>query len=100
MAALQSGTIAGEVASKAARQNNASSKVLCEYENEWKASFGKERKLMYKAKEFVVSLSDNEINKFFHAFTGITAEELNIKGALTRLLGLDPTLMLKLHQLL
>jgi len=100
MAALQSGTIAGAVASKAVRQNNASSNVLRAYENEWKASFGKERKLMYKAKEFVVSLSDNEINMFFHAFAGITAGELNMKGAIRRLLALDPTLMLKIRQLL
>jgi digeranylgeranylglycerophospholipid reductase len=100
MAALQSGTIAGVVASKAVRQNDASSKVLREYEDEWQSSFGKERKRMYKAKEFVVSLSDDEINKFFHAFTGIAAGELNLKGATRRLLGLDPRLLLKMRQLL
>jgi digeranylgeranylglycerophospholipid reductase len=100
MAALQSGTIAGMVAKKAVRQNDASSKVLREYEDEWKRSFGKERKLMYKAKELVVSLSDDEINKICHAFTGITAGELNRKGAARRLLGLDLRLLLKIRQLL
>jgi digeranylgeranylglycerophospholipid reductase len=100
MAALQSGTIAGVVASKAVRQKDASSKVLREYEDEWQSSFGKERKRMYKVKEFVVSLSDDEINKFFHAFTGIVAGELNLKGATRRLLGLDPRLLLKMRQLL
>ena len=75
-------------------------RVLREYEDEWQSSFGKERKLMYKAKEFVVSLSDDEINKIFHAFTGIAAGELNLKGAMRRLLGLDPRLLLKMRQLL
>ncbi|MGZ8874976.1 MAG: NAD(P)/FAD-dependent oxidoreductase [Halobacteriota archaeon] len=100
IAALQSGTIAGVVASKAVRQKDASSKVLREYEDEWQSSFGKERKRMYKVKEFVVSLSDDEINKFFHAFTGIAAGEFNLKGATRRLLGLDPRLLLKMRQLL
>jgi digeranylgeranylglycerophospholipid reductase len=98
MAALQSGTMAGLVASKAVLQNDASARVLREYEDEWKASFGKERKLTYKAKEFVASLTDDEINKIFQAFAGITAEELNLKGAMKRLLRLDPRLLLKTHQ--
>jgi digeranylgeranylglycerophospholipid reductase len=100
MAALQSGTIAGGVASKAVRQNDASARVLHEYETEWKSSFGKARKRMYKVKEFVVSLSDDEIDKFFHVFAGITAEELNLKGAIRRLLRLDPSLLFRIRQLL
>jgi hypothetical protein len=55
---------------------------------------------MYKAKELVVSLSDDEINKICHAFTGITADELNWKGAARRLLGLDLRLLLRIRQLL
>jgi digeranylgeranylglycerophospholipid reductase len=100
MAALQSGTIAGVVASKAVRQNDASAKVLREYENNWTTSYGKERTFVYKVKEFVVSLSDDEINKLAHAFSGITAEELNTEGAISRLLGLDSGLLHKTRQLL
>ena len=100
MAALQSGTIAGGVASKAVRQNDASAKVLREYETEWNHSFGKARRRMYKVKEFAVSLSDDEINKLIRAFAGIRAEELNLKGAMRRLLRLDPRLLLRVRQLL
>ena len=100
MAALQSGTIAGGVASKAVRQNDASARVLREYETEWKSSFGKARKRMYKVKELVVSLSDYEIDKLIHVFAGITPEELNLRGAIRRLLRLDPRLLLKIRQLL
>ncbi|MFZ0925478.1 MAG: NAD(P)/FAD-dependent oxidoreductase [Halobacteriota archaeon] len=100
MAALQSGTIAGKVANKAVRQNDSSVRVLREYETEWKRSFGKARKRTYRVKEFVVNLSDDEINRIFHAFAGITAEELNMKGALRRLLRLDPRLLLSIRQFL
>jgi len=100
MAALQSGTIAGQVANKAVRQNDASVRVLREYETEWNRSFGKSRKRTYRVKEFVVALSDDEINRIFHAFTGITAEELNMKGALKRLLRLDPRLLFSMRQFL
>jgi digeranylgeranylglycerophospholipid reductase len=100
MAALQSGTIAGQVANKAVRQNDSSVRVLREYETEWNRSFGKARKRTYKVKEFVVSLSDDEINRIFHAFAGITAEELNMKGALKRLLRLDPRLLFSIRQFL
>ena len=100
MAALQSGTIAGQVASKAVRQNDSSVRVLREYETEWNRSFGKSRKRTYRVKEFVVNLSDDEINRIFHAFAGITAEELNMKGALRRLLRLDSRLLFSIRQFL
>ena len=100
MAALQSGTIAGQVANKAVRQNDPSVRVLREYETEWNRSFGKARERTYKVKEFVVNLSDDEINRIFHAFAGITAEELNMKGALKRLLRLDPRLLFSIRQFL
>ena len=100
MAALQSGTIAGQVANKAVRKNDASVKVLREYETEWNRSFGKSRKRTYRVKEFVANLSDDEITRIFHAFAGITAEELNPKGALKRLLRLDPRLLFSIRKLL
>jgi digeranylgeranylglycerophospholipid reductase len=100
MAALQSGTLAGQVANKAVRLNDASIRVLREYETEWNRSFGKARKRTYKVKEFVVNLSDDEISRIFRAFAGIKAEELNPKGALKRLLRLDPRLLFSIRRLL
>ncbi|HYA32406.1 MAG TPA: NAD(P)/FAD-dependent oxidoreductase [Candidatus Bathyarchaeia archaeon] len=100
MAALQSGTLAAQVASKAVRQNDSSIKVLREYETEWARSFGKGRKRTYKAKEWIVNLSDEEISRIFHVFAGITAEELNPKGVLKRLLRLDPRLLFSIRRFL
>jgi digeranylgeranylglycerophospholipid reductase len=97
IAALQSGTLAGTVANKAVRQNDPSVRVLREYETEWNRSFGKARKRTYSVKEFVVNLSDDEISRIFHVFAGITAEELNPRGVIKRLLRLDPRLLLSIH---
>jgi digeranylgeranylglycerophospholipid reductase len=100
IAALESGMIAGAVASKAVRQNDASMKVLREYETEWNSSFGKARKQMYKIKEFFVQLSDDELNRIARVFHGIRPEEFNAKDVMKRLLKKDPRLMFMLRHLL
>ena len=100
IAALESGMIAGAVARKAIRQNDASMKVLREYEAEWNRSFGKARKRMYKIKEFCVQLSDDELNRIARAFHGVRPEEFNAKDIMKRLLKKDPRLMFMLRHLL
>ncbi|HXY87432.1 MAG TPA: NAD(P)/FAD-dependent oxidoreductase, partial [Candidatus Acidoferrales bacterium] len=61
--AIGGGTIAGEVAQKAVHANDSSVRVLREYETRWHSSSGKIHKGMYKIKEFVVGISDDEFNK-------------------------------------
>ncbi|MGA7075106.1 MAG: NAD(P)/FAD-dependent oxidoreductase [Halobacteriota archaeon] len=97
--ALESGTIAGEVASKAVRKNDPSESVLREYEAEYNRSFGTSRKLRYKCKELAVSLSDEEIIRVMRVFDGIQPGELNLKGIIMRFLRKDPRLLLKVGQL-
>ena len=97
--ALESGTIAGEVASKAVRENDPSERVLREYEVEWNRSFGTTRKLRYSIKELAVSLSDEEINRVMRVFDGILPEELNLKGIMMRFLRKDPRLLLKVRRI-
>ena len=100
IAALESGMIAGAVACNAIRQNDASTKVLREYEAEWNRSFGKARKQMYKIKEFLVQLSDDELNRIARVFHGIRPEEFNTKDVMKRLLKKDPRLLFMLRHLL
>ena len=79
--ALGSGHTAGEVARKAVRQNDASARVLREYETEWNNNpLGKQQKLRYKAKEFVVERSDEELNRIVRAVCGIQPEEMTMGG--------------------
>jgi digeranylgeranylglycerophospholipid reductase len=98
--ALESGTIAGEVACKAVRNNDQSEKMLREYEIKWRRTFGATRKLRYKMKELALSLSDEEINRIIRVFDGITPGELSLKGIVMRFLRKDARLLLKLKKLI
>ena len=98
--ALSSGITAGRVACKAVQQKDATMKVLSEYETEWKGNpWGRLHKRMYKAKEFFVHRSDEELNRMVRALHGITAEEMTIKGTIMRLLKKDPKLLLMIRHL-
>ena len=97
--ALESGSIAGSVACKAVRMNDASAKVLREYEARWNASFGATRKLRYNIKELATRLSDEEINRVMLVFQGIKPEELNLKGMMMRFLKKDPGLLLTVRRI-
>ncbi|MGZ4883697.1 MAG: NAD(P)/FAD-dependent oxidoreductase [Halobacteriota archaeon] len=98
--AMDGGAIAGRVARKAVHENDASVRVLREYETEWMSTFGKLLKRMYKAKEFIVSRSDEDLNRIAHAFQGIQPDEMSPKGITVRLLKKDPKLLLMLRHLL
>jgi digeranylgeranylglycerophospholipid reductase len=101
MAAIDSGKTAGGVARKAVRENDASAKVLREYETEWNNSpYGKQRKRMYKTKEFVVKRSDEDLNRMVRAVHGIQPGELTMRGITMRVLKKDPKLMLMIRHLL
>ena len=97
--ALESGSIAGNVARKAVHTNDPSAKVLREYEGEWNSSFGATRKFTYNIKELAASLSDEEINRVIRVFKGIQPKELNLKGITMRFLKKDPRLLLKVRRI-
>jgi len=99
--ALDSGITAGRIARKAVQQKDASTKVLREYETEFNNNpYGKQRKRMYKAKEFVVHRSDEEFNRMIRAMHGVTPEEMTMKGIIARLLKKDPKLLFMIRHLL
>jgi digeranylgeranylglycerophospholipid reductase len=99
--ALASGRAAGEVACKAVREKDASVRVLREYETEWNNNpFGRQRKRLYNAKEFLVERSDEELNRIIRALHGIQPEELTLKGITARILKKDPKLLLMIRHLL
>ena len=97
--AMEGGKIAGEVASKAVHQNDASIKVLKEYEREWHASYGKMQKHSYKIKEFLTSQTDEELNKLIKAFKGIQPQEMSILDITKRLLITNPKLLFLMRHL-
>jgi digeranylgeranylglycerophospholipid reductase len=90
--AIRDGTIAGEVAQKAVHQNDSSVRVLREYETRWHDPFGKIHKGMYKIKEFVIGLSDDEFNKFVRVFKDIKPQMSAIEIA-RRLIATNPKIL-------
>ena len=98
--AMEGGRIAGDVARKAVHQNDASRKVLEEYETTWRNSFGKTLKRKYKAKEFFISLSDEELNKLARSIQGVKIEEMSPAGLLKRVIKANPKFLLGLRHLL
>jgi digeranylgeranylglycerophospholipid reductase len=98
--AMEGGRIAGDVATKAVRENDASTKVLMEYKTTWRASFGKKLKRNYKVKEFFISLSDEELNKLARSIQGVKIEEMSPAGLVKRVIKANPKFLLGLRHLL
>jgi digeranylgeranylglycerophospholipid reductase len=73
--AMQGGAIAGDVVTKAVKEQNVSKKRLQEYEKRWKREFGRVLDAGLKAKNIVLNLSEEELTKFFHPLAG----ELKLK---------------------
>ena len=75
--------------------------MLREHETEWNNSpYGKQRKRTYKAKEFVVERSDEDLNRMVRAVHGVQPEAMTLKGITMRILKKDPKLMLMIRHLL
>ena len=66
--AIQAGIIAGEVIAEAKEAGDFSKKKLMEYEKRWKRSFGKDLMKKLKVRNFLQSLTDDELNAIAHSF--------------------------------
>ena len=96
MNALEGGKIAGDVASKAVRQDDSSRNVLKEYEKRLHSTYGKNLKHAYKIREFLSDLSDDQWNKLLGAFKDIKpdASVTEIIRLIKRSLTANPKLLL------
>ena len=92
LTAIGGGTIAGEVAQKAVHQNDSSVRVLREYETRWRNSFGRIHWGMYKIKEFIIGLSDDEFSKLVRVFKDIKPQMSAIEIA-RRLITANPKIL-------
>jgi len=98
--AMEGGKIAGNVARKAVRDNDTSTKVLSEYEAAWRASFGERLKRDYKVKEFFVNLPNEDFNKLARSIQGAKIEEMTSAGFIKHLIKANPKLLLGIRHLL
>ena len=100
MTALEGGKAAGEVASKAVRQNDSSLNVLRDYETWWNTSlFGKNAKHFNKVKEFAFNLSDEEFGKLLRAMKGVNPQTMSVMEIGRRLLTANPKTLFLMRDL-
>jgi digeranylgeranylglycerophospholipid reductase len=94
--AMHAGEIAGEVIAKAVQENDVSKKRLAEYDTRWRKAFGKRLDTGLKAKEFLFTLSDDDINTLAHSLEDIKIHELTTKALLFELIKRNPRMLMRL----
>ncbi|MDD2777624.1 MAG: NAD(P)/FAD-dependent oxidoreductase [Methanocellales archaeon] len=98
--AMKSGTMAGEIASKAVQSGDSSVECLNEYERLWRSAIGATLQKSYKAKEWLLKLSDAEWDSIASSLVGINFEELTAFGLLKELTLRNPKLLWDLRSIL
>ncbi len=98
--AMESGKMAGEVASKAVRAGDSSVECLNEYERRWVLTIGATLQKSYKAKKLLFTLSDAEWDTLASSLRGINFEKPTAFGLLKELALRNPKLLWSLRSLL
>lgn len=96
---MQAGLIAGEVAANAIENGNCSYESLKEYEKRFQEEIGNSFKKYLMAKEYLLSLSDKELDSVAKAFQGNDFERIGPSDLLKMLVNVSPKAMLKLGKL-
>jgi digeranylgeranylglycerophospholipid reductase len=99
--ALSAGYMAGQVAAKALKRNDVSSKILSEYVTWWKRGLGKQQKRSYHLKEAVVPITDEQLNKIAQKMQNKNSGSLvTLAGIFSGVFISRPILLLKALKLL
>jgi digeranylgeranylglycerophospholipid reductase len=96
---MQAGLIAGEVATNAIKNGNWSYESLKEYKKRFHEEIGNSFKKYLKAKEYLLSLSDKELDSIAQTFQGSDFERISPSALLKKLVNVSPKAMLKLGKL-
>jgi digeranylgeranylglycerophospholipid reductase len=96
---MRAGTTAGEVAARAIKDGDVSEKRLREYEKRWKESFGERLQRYLKAKEVLLSLSDEELDKLASAVSKVDFDRISLTDLIKAVVKADPKLLFKLRGL-
>jgi len=97
--ALEAGIYAGEVAAAAVKDEDYSKKRLMEYQQKCKTEIGSLFKKYLKIREYILSLSDSDINSIFTAFQNKEINSINTSELVKLLIKVSPKALLKLGKL-
>ena len=98
--AMQAGNIAGEVAAKAVAEGDTSEKRLSEYEKRWRELMGKRLERYLKAKNVLVSLTDDDLDRLAKALSEVKFDKISLTDMLRVLIKAHPKLFWKLKGLM
>ncbi len=96
MNAIESGRIAGKIACNAILNNDASEKALRGYETAWNRSFGKTQSIMYKFRQILAHLTDDELSILLRSLVGKQLKGMNMAGIVKHVLVRNPRLLLSI----
>lgn len=98
--AMRAGYIAGEVAAKAASDGDTSEKRLKEYERRWREQMGKRLDRYSKAKNVLLSLSDDELDQLGETLRNVKFDKISLMDMLKTIIRSHPKLLFKLRGLI
>ena len=93
------GMIAGQIAGAAIQEQDYSKKRLKEYKDKAQEEIGDSFKKYLKAKEYLLSLSDEELDSIADAFQDAEFESINTSELIKLLIKVSPKALLKLGKL-
>ncbi|MCE5213827.1 MAG: NAD(P)/FAD-dependent oxidoreductase [Methanobacterium sp.] len=99
ISAMEAGLYAGQVAAQAIRDDDCSKAKLKKYQERCEENIGKKFKRDLKVKEYLLSLSDEELNSIAEAFQDIELENINTAELIKNLIKVSPKALLKLGKL-
>lgn len=99
ISAMQAGLYAGEVAAAAIKQGDYSENNLKKYQDRCEESINIKFKRDLKVKDYLLSLSDEELDSIAEAFQDIEMENINTAELIKNLVKVSPKALLKLGKL-
>jgi digeranylgeranylglycerophospholipid reductase len=97
--ALEAGMYAGEVAASAVKEDNYTEKRLKEYQEICKKEIGDSFDKYLKTKDYLLSLSDSDLDSIAAAFQDTEFENISTKELIKLLIKVSPKALLKLGKL-
>jgi digeranylgeranylglycerophospholipid reductase len=99
IAAMEAGVYAGETAAKAVKDGDYSAKKLAKYQERCEENIGVKFERDLKVKDYLQSLSDEELNSIADAFQDIELDTINTAELIKQLIKVSPKALLKLGKL-
>ena len=97
--ALEAGMYAGEVIASAIKEGDYSEKRLKEYQDICKENIGDSFVKYAKTKDYLLSVSDEELNKIADAFQEIELDSISTKELIKVLVKVSPKALVKLGKI-